>query len=122
MAAIIAALGVVLGAFGAHKLQEIITDQKLLNSWETGVRYQMFHAIGIALVGIIQSQFKAKIFNTSIILFLLGIILFSGSIYTLVLLKATSSIGLGGLGIITPIGGVLLVLAWVLTAIGLTKK
>jgi len=118
IAAIIAALGVAIGAFGAHGLQKMITDPKLLDSWETAVKYQMYHAFAIAIVAILQYKFTSKLLANAIPVFVLGILLFSGSIYTLVFLKGTSEIGLGGLGIITPIGGVLLIVGWLMMLFG----
>lgn len=121
IAAIIGAIGVVLGAWGAHGLKKVITDQELIASWETGVRYQMYHAIMIAVVAILQSYFQSKNLQYAIWSYLIGIILFSGSIYTLVLLKGTQNIGLGGLGMLTPIGGLFLILGWLLIFFGLKK-
>jgi uncharacterized membrane protein YgdD (TMEM256/DUF423 family) len=121
IAGILGAMGVILGAFGAHKLKQIIPDDNLIASWETGVKYQMYHAIMIAVVAILQSQFKSPLLNYSIWSFLIGVILFSGSIYALVLLKGTQNIGLGGLGLITPLGGVVLILGWLFIIFGLKK-
>lgn len=118
IAALIAALGVAIGAFGAHGLQKMISDPKLLDSWETAVKYQMYHAFAIAIVAILQYKFTSKLLANAIPVFVLGILLFSGSIYALVFLKATSEIGLGGLGIITPIGGVLLIVGWLMMLFG----
>lgn len=121
LAAILGALGIVLGAYGAHGLEKIITDPKLLASWETGVKYQMYHAFMIAIVGILQSYYKSSILKYAVIAFLVGILLFSGSIYILVLLKGTQNIGLNGLGIITPIGGLILIVGWLMILLGLKK-
>lgn len=118
LAAALAALGVILGAYGAHGLEKLIQDPKLLASWETGVKYQMYHAFAIAIVAIIQSKFTNKFLSSAIVLFALGTLLFSGSIYTLVMLKGTANIGIGGLGIVTPIGGIMLVLAWIMVFLG----
>jgi uncharacterized membrane protein YgdD (TMEM256/DUF423 family) len=122
LAASIAAIGVVLGAFGAHGLKKIVPDMDLINSWETGVRYQIYHAFAIALVAVTQSQFKSPVMYTSIRLFVAGILLFSGSIYALVLLKSLMSIKLGALAMLTPLGGVVLIIAWILYIMGLKKS
>lgn len=121
ISAVLGALGVILGAFGAHGLKKIITDTDLIASWETGVRYQMYHAIMIAVVAILQSYFKSNLLQYAVWMFLTGIILFSGSIYLLVYLKGTQNIGLGGLGAITPIGGIFLILGWLMIFFGLKK-
>jgi uncharacterized membrane protein YgdD (TMEM256/DUF423 family) len=114
LGSIFAMTGVILGAFGAHYLKTIFTPE-LLTSFETGVRYQMYHAFALLISGILASFFQTKL-NAIIWLFSLGILLFSGSIYTLCIIKGTMQIGLGGLGILTPIGGVLLIAAWGLLA------
>jgi uncharacterized membrane protein YgdD (TMEM256/DUF423 family) len=108
--ALFALLAVVLGAFGAHALKAILPPETL-QSFETGVRYQMYHAIALILVGIIGQRegFKPQRITT---LFNMGIVLFSFSIYALTLLKSTQQIGLGKLGILTPIGGLFLIAAW----------
>lgn len=100
-------LAVALGAFGAHGLEGKITD-KALNTWEKAVQYQMFHTMALIITGILIS----KIANSGLIwagsLFLIGIILFSGSLY----LYATS--GIKVLAMITPFGGVLFLIGWIL--------
>lgn len=122
LAAAIAAIGVILGAFGAHGLKKVVPDMDLINSWETGVRYQIYHAFAIALVGISLSQFKSPLLATSVRLFVAGIILFSGSIYTLVLLKSLTTVSLGAFAMLTPLGGVVLIIAWILYIIGIKKS
>ncbi len=114
-ATLFAMFGIILGAFGAHALKPILGPE-LLGSFETGVRYQFYHAVALFLLGIYGKVFHKKI-NIVFILFVCGIILFSGSIYLLCLLKSAGGIGLGGLGILTPIGGILLVLAWAIWCI-----
>jgi uncharacterized membrane protein YgdD (TMEM256/DUF423 family) len=105
---IFAATAVIIGAFGAHALKSILSNEQLL-SFETGVRYQFYHAFALLLLSM---QASNKLTITVRKLFALGIICFSGSIYLLNLLKAQGQIGIKGLGIITPIGGLLLVCAW----------
>lgn len=122
MAIIFAMLGVIIGAFGAHKLKEVITDQNLLSSFETGVRYQFYHALALGFAGILFAFFPNTYINYAIYCFIIGIILFSGSIYLLVLMKSTQDIGLGKLGLITPIGGLVMIVGWVLLLIGVLKK
>lgn len=107
-------LAVAIGAFGAHGLKSLTKDVKLLTSFETGVRYQFFHGLALLIVPFvlekINQESKAiwRLFN-------LGILFFSFSIYVLVFAK------IGGIellakimGPITPIGGVVLIVAWVL--------
>jgi uncharacterized membrane protein YgdD (TMEM256/DUF423 family) len=113
--AINAFLAVALGAFGAHGLKDKL-DAYYLDIWKTGVQYQMFHAIGLFGVGLLLGKVAASpLFTWSGWLMLVGIILFSGSLYVLSLTK------IGPLGAITPIGGVCFLAAWVLIIIGAVK-
>jgi uncharacterized membrane protein YgdD (TMEM256/DUF423 family) len=113
--AINAFMAVALGAFGAHGLKDKL-EPKYLEIWQTGVTYQMFHAIGILVVGLLLSKVAASAqFTWSGWLMLIGIILFSGSLYVLSLTKV------GVLGAITPLGGVCFLAAWVLIIIGAVK-
>jgi uncharacterized membrane protein YgdD (TMEM256/DUF423 family) len=118
---IFAALSVILGAFGAHALQAIL-DSKQLASFETAVKYQMYHSFALAIAGILYGHFPSKWIRRATNLFIAGIILFSGSIYLLVSLKATSDIGLGKFGLITPLGGILLILAWICLLMGVNAR
>lgn len=120
LGSIIAGLGVVLGAFGAHKLKEIAPDS--VPTFQTGVQYQMYHAFALLIVGILFEKFPIKSMTWAGLCFLIGIILFSGSLYALSLLKATGKVGLGGLGIITPIGGLFFIIGWVSFVMALFKK
>ncbi len=109
---------VVLGAFGAHGLKRVIPTEKLdlLSSYEAGVRYQMYHAIVILTLGLYMRaiQSEPKLLQQSVSFLSIGTLLFSGSIYLLVALQISNSVGLGKIGIITPIGGVLMIIGWTL--------
>jgi len=108
-------LAVALGAFGAHGLKDKL-DAYYLDIWKTGVTYQMFHAIGMIIIGILVSKAAASPqFTWAGWLMLIGIIFFSGSLYVLSLTKV------GVLGAITPIGGVCFLAAWVLIIVGAVK-
>ena len=107
-------LAVAIGAFGAHGLKSITNDEKLLNSFETGVRYQFFHGLALLIVPFVLEKIHQE---SKVIwrLFTIGILLFSFSIYVLVFAK------IGGIdvlakimGPITPIGGVVLIVGWAL--------
>ncbi|WML41696.1 DUF423 domain-containing protein [Neobacillus sp. OS1-2] len=114
--AINAFLAVALGAFGAHGLKDRL-DAHYLEIWKTGVTYQMFHATGILIIGILLGKVGvSSLFSWSGWLMLAGIILFSGSLYLLSLTKV------GVLGAITPIGGVCFLAAWVLIIVGAVKN
>lgn len=109
-------LAVALGAFGAHGLANRL-EPKYLEIWKTGVTYQMFHATGILVIGLLLGRVSASsLFTWSGWLMLIGIILFSGSLYILSLTKV------GILGAITPIGGVCFLTAWILMVVGAVKN
>jgi uncharacterized membrane protein YgdD (TMEM256/DUF423 family) len=114
--AINAFLAVALGAFGAHGLKDRL-DAHYLDIWKTGVTYQMFHGLGILAVAMLLGKAAASsLFSWSGWLMLIGIILFSGSLYVLSLTK------INVLGAITPIGGVAFLAAWILMIIGAIKN
>ena len=103
--AIFAALSVLIGAFGAHGLKEKISIEDLA-IFEVGVRYQMYHALALILLGLMGFSITGENLILPGIFFCSGIIIFSGSLYLLVLTNVR------WLGAITPIGGVLLILGW----------
>lgn len=109
--ALFAFVGVALGAFGAHALQGKVQPEDL-PIWETAVRYQMYHALAIMMVGIMQQLSAAQSvwLSKSALLFIGGIILFSGSLYLLVIT------GRRWLGAITPLGGLLMLAGWIALA------
>lgn len=102
-------IAIVLGAFGAHALRERLTPEQL-NSFEVGVRYQMYHGIALLVIGLSATQFKfsLKPFNYMIIS---GVVAFSLSIYLLAM-KDVFGIKLSFLGPITPLGGTILIVGW----------
>ncbi|WP_059171793.1 DUF423 domain-containing protein [Bacillus sp. FJAT-27445] len=113
--AINAFLAVALGAFGAHGLEGRLTP-KYLEIWKTGVNYQMFHAAGLLIIGLLAGKVPTgSVFTTAGWLMLTGIVLFSGSLYVLSLTKISV------LGAITPLGGVAFLAAWVLIIVGASK-
>ena len=101
-------LGVVIGAFGAHGLEKFL-DADALATFETGVKYQMYHALLMLLVASFALSEKTK--KTLHILILVGVILFSGSIYGLAT-NVLTNFDFTTIGMITPIGGTLLIIAW----------
>ena len=106
-AAILGALAVILGAFGAHGLKKVLTADQL-TSFETGVRYQIYHALVLLFVGI--AVFIPPKMQRLIYVFMLwGIVLFSGSIYLLAT-KDITNIDISSIGFVTPIGGSLLII------------
>ena len=104
-------LGVVLGAFGAHGLRARVTPDRLA-VFETGVRYHLIHALGLLAVAWAASRWPATWVGAAGWLFVAGIVIFSGSLYLLVLT------GTRWLGAITPIGGLCLIAGWAVLAVG----
>ena len=117
----LAGLGVILGAFGAHGLKKLVGPETV-NTFQTGVQYQMYHAFALLIVGILYERFQSNLLNYAGAFFLIGILLFSGSLYLLSSLKAMNKVGLSGIGLITPIGGVMFIIAWVLLLVAVLKK
>ncbi|MEQ3665987.1 DUF423 domain-containing protein [Olleya sp.] len=115
---ILGLLSVVLGAFGAHGLKALVSAEAV-QSYETGVRYQMYHAFLLLVVGshnLVSSKSKTIIFY----LVLSGIILFSGSIYGLAT-NTLTAFNFKLIAFVTPIGGLLLILSWVILLINILK-
>ncbi|PWG04082.1 DUF423 domain-containing protein [Polaribacter aquimarinus] len=107
---------IILGAFGAHALKEVLTPQELL-SFETGVRYQMYHVIVLLFVNIYDGFTRAQKNRISYIFFL-GIFLFSGSIFAIHLTAITAK----NIWFITPIGGITLIIGWLYMVAVFLKK
>ncbi|RZJ57007.1 MAG: DUF423 domain-containing protein [Flavobacterium sp.] len=110
-AAVLGALGIILGAFGAHALKKILEHDSLV-AFETGVRYQMYHALFLLFVGT-TTLVSAKAKKAILTLVLIGVIFFSGSIY-LLSANVLFPVDFKPFGFITPIGGLLLITAWVI--------
>ncbi len=110
---------VILGAFGAHGLKDSLTVEAL-NSFETGVRYQMYHSFLLLIVSSIL-PLNTKSLNTIFYLVISGIIFFSGSIY-LLSTKALTGIDISAFAWVTPIGGALLISAWISITYSLIKS
>ena len=121
LAALLGAISVVLGAFGAHTLKQFISEKSLL-TFETGVRYQFYHAIALLFTGILYKEFSNKSLLWAGRMFSLGILLFSGSLYFLAIVNLTENAGLKGIGAITPLGGACFIAGWILLFIGVSKK
>ncbi|MFT5214502.1 MAG: uncharacterized membrane protein YgdD (TMEM256/DUF423 family) [Patiriisocius sp.] len=109
-------LGIILGAFGAHALKEMLTSEELV-SFNTAVRYQMYHVIVLLFVNGYDA-FSIKQKNTISWLFFSGIFFFSGSIYTIQLTAVTAK----SIWFITPLGGLFFILGWVFMFVTFFKK
>lgn len=116
------ALAVVLGAFGAHSLENQLTERSL-QVWHTGVEYHFIHSIGLILLCILPQKLirKEKLILYAKRLLLFGLVFFSGSLY-LLSTREISGLNLKFLGPITPVGGLLFIAAWVLAALSVSSK
>ncbi len=112
-------IAVILGAFGAHGLQKVV-DQAGVASFNTGVRYQMYHALLLLFLGG-NSELSQKLKKKAYYFFLIGIFLFSGSIYALVL-DEVLGMDFSAIALTTPIGGLLLIIGWILLLTGFLRK
>jgi uncharacterized membrane protein YgdD (TMEM256/DUF423 family) len=119
--AMLAALAVGLGAFGAHSLKKIVPPETV-TTFQTGVQYQMYHSLALLVVGSIFDRLPPKFMNRAAICFITGIILFSGSLYLLTVLKASETVGLQGIGAVTPAGGLFFIAGWLFLFFGSIKK
>jgi len=117
---ILGGLAVVLGAFGAHALKEVLTPEQLI-SFETGVRYQMYHSLVLILLFIISLKVNHVFFNRAAQFIFWGVLLFSGSIYLLTIKNILGIEFLKYVAPITPIGGGLIIVGWLFILLGSFK-
>jgi uncharacterized membrane protein YgdD (TMEM256/DUF423 family) len=113
--ALLAAAAVAAGAFGAHALAARLTPERLA-TWETAARYHMYHALALVVVGVIAARWPSPLLDTAGWLFVAGIAVFAGTVYTL---------ALGGprwLGAITPLGGLALIAGWLVLALAVARS
>ncbi|AMW05583.1 DUF423 domain-containing protein [Gemmatimonas phototrophica] len=113
--ALSAAISVAAGAFGAHALRERV-EPRLLEVFETGARYQMYHALALLAVAWVAGRWPGTLSTASGWLFVAGTLLFSGSLYAMTLT------GVRALGAITPIGGVCFIAGWVCLALAIRAQ
>jgi uncharacterized membrane protein YgdD (TMEM256/DUF423 family) len=117
LGAAFALLAVAIGAFAAHGLKAVLGSYQL-GLFETAARYQMYHAFGLMIVGLVslQTRFPERLLKSAALAFALGILLFSGSLYLLALT------GIRWLGAITPLGGTAFIAGWLLLCVAALKK
>lgn len=112
---LLAMLAVVLGAFGAHGLKKVLTDEMLV-VFKTAVDYHFIHALGVLLIGMLYHQFpQSSLLLWAAIAMILGIVIFSGSLYALSITEIKK------LGMITPLGGLAFIIGWILLAFAIYK-
>ena len=110
------ALAVMIGAFGAHALKPTLIAKDTLSAFETGVQYHFYHTLALLAVGILMQRMESSWLNYSGYAFLIGIVIFSGSLYTLGITE------IKWLGEITPIGGLSFIAGWVLLVMAMLKS
>ena len=112
---ILGLLGVAAGAMGVHALRDTL-DARALSTFETGVRFQMYHALALLVVGTLAGRWKTGFVKLSGVLFTAGVVLFSGSLYILAIT------GIGVFGAIAPLGGLSLMAAWTSLIVGAIRQ
>jgi uncharacterized membrane protein YgdD (TMEM256/DUF423 family) len=122
VAAFFGGLAVALGAFGAHGLESITDDEKILHGFHTGVQYQMYHALALLAIAIIHEKIPGKWIKWAGSCFIAGIILFSGSLYLLTFLKVQDSSAVKIIGPVTPVGGIFFIAGWLFLLAAVIKK
>jgi uncharacterized membrane protein YgdD (TMEM256/DUF423 family) len=119
--AIFGGLAVALGAFGAHGLESVTTDEKIHHSFQTAVLYQFFHALALLAIGIIAGSYAGKWISRAATMMIIGVILFSGSLYLISILKIQGYAGIKFIGPLTPLGGIFLILGWLFFLLAVSK-
>ena len=110
-AIVLCGLAVMLGAFGAHGLKRLVSPIQI-ETFKTGVQYQFYHALAIALTVLISQFIDNQHLIRVMRLFFVGILCFSGSLYAFTAFEAVGTIGLSGLGLLTPLGGLFFLIGW----------
>jgi uncharacterized membrane protein YgdD (TMEM256/DUF423 family) len=113
--AMMGGLAVAIGAFGAHALKAMLQADGREDTFELAVRYQFYHSLAMLIVGLLARTKDSKLLEYSSLFFLIGILIFCGSLYVLCL---TSSVWLGA---ITPIGGICFLAGWILLVVAMVK-
>lgn len=117
--AILGAIGVGFGAFGAHALNKMLTETNRLDTYETAVKYQFYHALALILVGLLLQNtppLSAKYYSWAGYAFLIGVIIFSGSLYIICFS------GIRAFGAVAPIGGAAFIIGWLLLFWGASHR
>jgi uncharacterized membrane protein YgdD (TMEM256/DUF423 family) len=118
---LLAGLAVALGAFGAHGLKKIATAEQVA-TYQTGVQYQIYHALALILVGLLTDRIYNSFISSAGVLFVAGVVLFSGSLYLIVSMQAMNRAVPTAIGILTPVGGLFFVAGWICMLVGILKK
>ena len=113
--AIFGLLGVALGAFGAHALKVILITNNSLDTYELAVRYQFYHAFALLVIGLLMEKMLNKTLHLSAVCMIIGILLFSGSLYAIAFKVGKFVV------FVTPVGGLFLLAGWILLILALAK-
>ena len=111
-----AGLAVGIGAFGAHELKSVLEVTNRMETFETAVKYQFYHALALILLGLLMQKFDHRMFTWAGYGYIAGIILFTGSLYVLSLSGVTKW------GAVTPLGGIAFLIGWITLIIGIIKS
>lgn len=109
-------LAVALGAFGAHALKPLLVENGRLDTYELAVRYHFYHTLSLLAIGLLMDRYNPKTLAWSALVMVIGMFLFSGSLYVLALVNTTS------VALITPLGGLFLIGGWGLLFYSVLKK
>lgn len=115
-ASLLGAFAVAIGAFGAHAFKPTLVSMGRLETYELAVRYQFYHVFALLAAGLLMNQFNSKWLGYASLFFILGIVIFCGSLYVLCFT------GISKLGAITPFGGVFFITGWVFLLVGVSEK
>jgi uncharacterized membrane protein YgdD (TMEM256/DUF423 family) len=115
-ASVLGALGVAIGAFGAHAFKPLLEQYQRIDTFETGVKYHFYHTLALLAIGLSLNKVQDMFLTYSAFGMMLGILIFSGSLYLL------SLFNLPKLGMVTPFGGLFLIIGWIFFAIGIYRS
>lgn len=121
-AAVFGGLAVALGAFGAHGLERVTSDEKILQGFRTGTQYQLYHALALLAVAILSDRLPRTWIKASANFFIAGICCFSGSLYLLTFLKIQESDAVRFVGPVTPLGGLFFIAGWCCLLLAALRK
>ena len=121
LGAFFGAVAVALGAFGAHGLKKIVSSDAV-NVFQTGVQYQMYHTLALLILAIVYERMKNEWIKWAGYLFSFGILFFSGSLYLITALNAYGKAIPTAIGVITPLGGLLFIMAWLSFLVGVYRR
>ena len=113
---LLGAVSVMIGAFGAHALKSMLEQNNRLETFETAVKYQFYHSIALLFLGLLMTKSAQKLYPVAGYSFIIGILIFSGSLYIL------STTGITKWGAVTPLGGLAMIVGWIAMAMGIAKS